>query len=247
MAIALSGGIDSSALTLFCHQQNIEYSSFSLIGPHITDYEIKRIINYRFQYNLKHFFFYYDYSTNSCLLKNTKNRCFYCKSDLLSGPVNFFSQTHTLVDGTNLTDTLSFRPGIRALKELGINSPLADLEVTKPQVIQLARHLGLKASQTDSRSCILARFAYGTLLDTDQVKRVRQAENYLLEEGLTGFRFRVLSKNDFLLQVEGSQEVIFQQIQPDFDLLCRRLKLFPYKLHFSGFEMITGFMDKNIL
>ncbi|MFP4367388.1 MAG: hypothetical protein ACLFQA_09875, partial [Bacteroidales bacterium] len=123
VAVAFSGGIDSSALIFFCHQHNIEYISFTLIGPHITDYEIRRIVSYRSRFNLNHFFFFYDYSRNYCLLKNTRQRCFYCKSDLLSGPVNFFNQTHTLVDGTNLTDTQSFRPGIQALKDLGIRSP----------------------------------------------------------------------------------------------------------------------------
>lgn len=245
LAIALSGGIDSSALILFCHSKQIRYVGFTLTGPHITDCEIQKVIALREKYSLNHFFFYYDFRYNKKLIINSKDRCFYCKADLLSGPTNFFSSTHTLIDGTNYTDSIGFRPGMRSLKTLGIISPFAQLQINKGEIIHLARQLGLIAGVSDSRSCILARFNYGVYLDEKLVLRIRKAEDYLLEKGLTGFRLRVLGWKEYLLQVDVEQEIMFRQIQSGFDQLSRQLDLYPCNVQVRPFAEITGYYDLN--
>ncbi len=244
LAIALSGGIDSSTLTLFCHQNQIEYAGFTITGPHVTDFEIQRVIRLRNEYGLNHIFFYYDYRYYSNVIKNPHDRCFHCKSSLLTGPANFFSSTHTLADGSNYTDTLGHRPGIRALKNLGIISPFVDLKIDKSEIVEMARRLGLKAEEKDSRSCILARFDYGIFLDDNLVLKIRKAEDYLLQQGLTGFRLRVLSPEKCLLQINSQNEPLFKQIQPGFDTLTKQIDLFPYEVDFLPFSKITGYYDQ---
>lgn len=245
LAIALSGGVDSSALVLFCHSNHIRYVGFTLTGPHITDFEIQKVIALREEYSLNHVFFYYDFRYNEKLLINSKDRCFYCKKDLLSGPANFFSSTHTLVDGTNYTDFHGFRPGMRSLKTLGIESPFAELKINKYEIIHLAGQLGLNAGISDSRSCILARFNYGVFLDYKLVLRIRKAEDYLLEQGLTGFRLRVPGWKEYLLQIDVEQEIMFRQIQSGFDQLARQLDLYPCDVQVMQFVEIAGYYDLN--
>jgi pyridinium-3,5-biscarboxylic acid mononucleotide sulfurtransferase len=245
LAIALSGGIDSSALILFCHSKQIRYAGFTVTGPHITDFEIQRVIALREEYSLNHVFFYYDFKYNKKIIINSKDRCFYCKADLLFGPANFFSSTHTLVDGTNYTDSEGFRPGMRSLKNLGIISPFAQLQINKGEIIHLAGQLGLSRGISDSRSCILARFNYGVYLDEKLVLRIRKAEDYLLHKGLTGFRLRVLGCKEYLLQIDVEQEIMFRQIHSGFDRLARQLNLYPCDVQFRPFAKITGYYDLN--
>ncbi len=243
LAIALSGGTDSSALILFCRCNQIKYVGFTVVGPHITDYEIKKVVELRKDHALDHFFFYFDYRHYSLVYFNSKQRCFYCKVSLFAGPVDFFSHTHTLADGTNSSDIHSYRPGIRANMAQGIISPFADLGMDKKEVINLALELGLKQSAIDSRSCILARFSYGVLLDYNLVKKVRKVEDYLLEKGLKGFRLRVLSCERFLMQVSSHQKNFFEQLMPGFDELMQSLELKPYTVRFLPFAQITGYYD----
>lgn len=243
LAIALSGGTDSSALILFCRCNQIKYAGFTVVGPHITDYEIKRVMELRKDLALDHFFFYYDYRHYSQVYYNSKQRCFYCKASLFAGPVDFFSHTHTLADGTNSSDIHSYRPGIKANMAQGIISPFADLGMDKKEVISLALELGLKQSLIDSRSCILARFSYGVFLDYNLVKKVRKVEDYLLEKGLKGFRLRVLTCERFLMQVSSHQKFFFEQLMPGFDELMQSLELEPYTVRFLPFAQITGYYD----
>ena len=245
LAIALSGGIDSSALILFCHSKHIRYVGFTLTGPHLTDFEIQKVIALREEFSLNHVFFYYNFRYNKKLIINSKDRCFYCKADLLSGPANFFSSTHTLIDGTNYNDSNGFRPGMRSLKTLGIISPFAELQINKGEIIHLAGQLGLSAGVSDSRSCILARFNYGVYLDDKLVLRIRKAEDYLLEKGLTGFRLRVLGCKEYLLQIDVEQEIMFRQIRSGFDQLARQLDLYPFNVQVMPFNEITGCYDLN--
>jgi len=243
LAIAFSGGMDSSALILFCHDNQIRYTGFSLIGLHITDYEIQRIIILRKKYGLNHCFFYFDYRSDPRVVLNSRRRCFHCKSLLFSGPARYYARTHTLIDGTNSTDLVGYRPGIEAIKAHGIKSPFADLGMDKDQIISLARQLGLKADRIDSRSCILARFSYGEYLDDLLVARIRKAEDYLLEKGLNGFRLRVLGCSDYLLQMDTSQESLFFHIKPCFDEFIKGSGLYSYRIQIIPFSEMSGYYD----
>lgn len=246
LAVAFSGGSDSRALILFCHRNQINYTGFTVVGPHITDYEIKTVGSLVKDHGLDHSFFFYDFRRSPWVASNSKQRCFYCKSALFAGPAEFFSDTHTLVDGTNFSDQQCYRPGIKAIKTLGILSPFAELGITKEDVSILAREMGLEKGVLDSRSCILSRFRYGLYLDYDLVIKIRQVESRLLEKGLKGFRLRVLSGDSYLLQVSATQQGVFKQIGPDFDELMSCLGLKPYDVRFLPFEEISGHFDRDL-
>lgn len=245
LAIAWSGGLDSTALVLFSHFNRIKYISFTLIGPHITEHELKHILNLRNEKFLKHVFFYADYRFEPRILKNCKRRCYYCKHFLFSKPVQFFAPDFTIIDGTNASDFHDHRPGILSLQELGITSPFADLGIGKRQIMELALHLRLDKHPHESRSCILTRFEYGIPLDDLLVAKIRAVEDYLLENRIIGFRFRMLRTNYFILQIADNQQKHFYDIREGLEEMITSLGLFPYEVHFLAYDRITGFFDQE--
>ena len=82
-----------------------------------------------------------------------------------------------VVEGTNEDDLHVYRPGIKAIRELGINSPLASSGFTKEEVRKLATELGVSVSNRPSTPCMATRFPYGTMLDYDSIQKVEEAEN----------------------------------------------------------------------
>ena len=244
LAIAFSGGLDSTALTLFCAANSIRHVCFTIIGPHITDYEIRKIISQRQSHILPHYFFYHDYRENEYIRRNNRDRCYYCKLAFFKQPLNFFSPAHTIVDGTNSTDMLKFRPGIKALYEHGILSPFAAAGMDRKQVSSLAVSIGLGADNFASRSCILTRFDYGVQLDFSLVLKVRAIEDFLLDQGISAFRFRVMGPEKYLLQVDGSQKKYYQKVETEFEKFFNELELGHFDVQFIPFNQISGYFDR---
>jgi uncharacterized protein len=93
-------------------------------------------------------------------------------------------------DGTNYDDTFTNRPGLKALEELGIISPLAQLHFTKHEVRDASRRIGLPTADKPSAPCLATRFEYGHLLKTEELDRVAKAESVLGDLGYTNLRIR---------------------------------------------------------
>lgn len=244
LSIALSGGVDSTVLTLLCHKNSIDYRCFTIIGPHMTDFEIQRVCEIRNEFGLNHTFFYFDYRLYPEIQSNSLNRCLFCKHYMYYFAGRFFSPEFNLVDATNADDMQEFRPGIKAARMLSVKTPFASLGVNKDQIFKIASMLGLQYESLDTRSCILCRFAYHVDLDSRDVLRIRSAEDYLLDNGLKGFRLRRPDHSNFLLQIDTSQQEKFQSMRAGFFDLCRSLEILPVKIDFLSLEKITGYYDR---
>ena len=124
---------------------------------------------------------------------NPPNRCYLCKRALLGALRTAAAEQgcEQLIDGTNADDLKSYRPGLQALQELSVLSPLALCGITKNQVRQLATELGVQAVQRPSSPCIATRFYYGAHLSKQEVERVAQAEQSLHALGYYNVRLRV--------------------------------------------------------
>ena len=124
---------------------------------------------------------------------NPVDRCYLCKKCLfqkLIGKAEALG-ARTVLDGTNADDLKVYRPGIRALHELGVISPLAELGITKAEVRQLAAEYGLSVSGRPSTPCMATRFPYGTELDYDRIRLVDEGETWLRDQGFYNVRLRV--------------------------------------------------------
>ncbi len=126
------------------------------------------------------------------IMDNPPNRCFLCKRLLFSSIKARAAQCGRLhvFDGTNESDTKEYRPGLAALKELQIKSPLMKLGITKGQVRQLSRQLHLETSDKPATPCMATRLPYGARLNYDLLDRIHQGETALRQMGFYNVRLR---------------------------------------------------------
>lgn len=142
---------------------------------------------------VEHHVLYLDELEEAGIRFNPVDRCYLCKKCLfqkLIGKAEALG-ARTVLDGTNADDLKVYRPGIRALHELGVISPLAELGITKAEVRQLAAEYGLSVSGRPSTPCMATRFPYGTELDYDRIRLVDEGETWLRDQGFYNVRLRV--------------------------------------------------------
>lgn len=137
---------------------------------------------------------------------NPPDRCYYCKKALFTRLIAAAAADGLplVADGSNATDDASDRPGMRALRELGVRSPLRECGVTKADIRRLAREAELPVWSKPSYACLATRIPAGTAITARDLGRVSRGEAALMREGLTDFRLR-LQGEDALLQVRGEQ------------------------------------------
>lgn len=125
--------------------------------------------------------------------KNPVDRCYRCKKYLFQKLKEKAKelQTAVILEGTNEDDLHVYRPGIKAVRELGIRSPLAEAGFTKDQVRALAAEYQMPVSAKPSTPCLATRFPYGTDLSYETMRRVEQGEEYLKSLGFYNVRLRV--------------------------------------------------------
>lgn len=120
---------------------------------------------------------------------NHEDRCYHCKQAIFSQLQGLFPGV-VVLDGTNYDDLFADRPGLRALKQLGIKSPLAQLEIGKEEVRAMAKMLGLPNYAKPSAPCLATRFEVGAELTPQKLVNVAQAEDLLRAAGFTYVRVR---------------------------------------------------------
>lgn len=123
---------------------------------------------------------------------NPKDRCYWCKTYLFSslGELAKAHQIAYIIDGTNFSDTKGYRPGLKALAELGVVSPLKEAGLTKEEIRILSEKEGLPTWNKPSFACLATRFPYGTRITEEKLRAVEAAEQLLFDLGFPQFRVR---------------------------------------------------------
>ena len=125
-------------------------------------------------------------------LLNPPERCYYCKSDLYGDLVALASARgfRAVIDGSHAEDALDFRPGLKALDERGVLSPLKGAGFTKADIRELSRRLGLPTAEKPANACLASRFPYGEAITAEKLGRVGRAERVVREAGFPVARVR---------------------------------------------------------
>ena len=125
--------------------------------------------------------------------KNPKNRCYLCKRELFEkmDDISKNAGMNVVVEGSNLDDNGDYRPGLKAVEELGAKSPLRDIGFTKKEIRILSKHLGLPTWDKQSFACLSSRFPYGEEITEGKLNMVDKAEQYLLDMGFHQLRVRI--------------------------------------------------------
>jgi len=140
-------------------------------------------------------------------IQNHPDRCYHCKKELFT-KILIFAQgmgIENVVEGTNSDDIHDFRPGMKALVELRIRSPLKEVGLTKADIRLISRELGLITWDKPSYSCLASRFPYGEKINPNDLQRVEKAEGYLHQKGFRQLRLRI---HRDLVRIEVAPEEI---------------------------------------
>ncbi len=148
----------------------------------------------------------------AAFVQNDATRCFHCKTDLyqLLTSIQKVSGSQAIVDGTNVDDMGEDRPGIRAGKQLGVRSPLLEAGCDKSDIRQLAKALGLTNWNKPAAACLSSRITRGIPITKTSLSQVEQAEAFLLAEGLTQVRVRLI-RETARIEVEPSEIVMLTE------------------------------------
>lgn len=195
--VAFSGGVDSTlVLKIACDEalktgrQAYAVTICTRLHPVKEIEETKEICR---EIGARHILLVVDELKEAGIMNNPVNRCYLCKKQIFLKIKEKAAELgiQTILEGTNEDDLHVYRPGIQALHELGIVSPLADAGLCKEDVRALAAEYGLKTSSKPSTPCLATRFPYGTMLDYEKLTRVEKGEAYLKSLGLHNVRLRV--------------------------------------------------------
>ncbi len=191
VAVACSGGTDSSLLLAVAHQVLGEKAlALTAVTPYIPRHEVEQAQALAERLGVRHHLI--ERPLDSSLQDNPPQRCYLCKR-LLFGEFQRIAREagyDHLLDGTNKDDLGDYRPGLRALAELGVRSPLAEAGLTKAEVRALSRELGLTTWDLPANACLLTRFPHGIRISETDLHRVEQAEDRIAALGLRPLRVR---------------------------------------------------------
>lgn len=222
LCIAFSGGVDSSLiLKVACRAgENLEKQVYAItfksqLHP-MSDITIsKRVAK---EMGAIHKIIEINEFENKEILSNPVNRCYLCKKSLFSNLQQVAKELNLkyVVDGTNADDLKVYRPGVRALQELGIVSPLAELSITKQEVRQLASKLNISVSLRPSAPCMATRLPYNTQINFELLENIEKGEEFIKGLGFDIVRLRVhndivrieVPKGDLGELLEKGEEII---------------------------------------
>jgi pyridinium-3,5-biscarboxylic acid mononucleotide sulfurtransferase len=179
LALAFSGGLDSRFLAHAMQLAGVPCQLFHCSGAHVAQAESRYAQHWATKQGLPLTLLPCNPLLLPAVAAGSKERCYACKHALFS-QILAQLQGQTLCDGSNMSDAAQFRPGRRALHELGIVSPLALAGITKAQVRMLAQQTGLENPMQQARPCLLTRLPYGMPPSPALLRRLELCETIVL-------------------------------------------------------------------
>ncbi|WP_094605807.1 Pyridinium-3,5-bisthiocarboxylic acid mononucleotide synthase [Sporomusa silvacetica DSM 10669] len=198
--LAFSGGVDSTFLLKVAKQalgDNIK--AVTIQSPYIPKWEIqeaKQLVK-----ELGVAFEILEAPIIDEIRNNPENRCYLCKKAVFS-QIKAIAQREGypyVIDGTNFDDIGDYRPGLKALRELNIKSPLLECQLSKPEIRSLSKELGLNTWDKPPYACLLTRIPYGNELKEEDFVKIEKAEKYMMDRGFRAIRVRC---HDNLARIE---------------------------------------------
>ena len=207
VAVAFSGGVDSTLLLTVAHavlgEKAVAFTAASETFPSREAREAKDFCDER---GIRQVVFESNEINVPGYRENPVNRCYLCKHSLFEQLQKLAKENglSEVAEGSNVDDTGDYRPGMLAIKELGIRSPLREAGLTKEEIREISKELGLPTWRKQSYACLASRFVYGETISERKLKMVDQAEELLLNMGFHQLRVRI-HENLARIEVDPSE------------------------------------------
>lgn len=231
VAIAFSGGVDSTFLLKVAHDELgencIAVTAMSCSFPKRELREARKFCTIE---EIRHIVVESEELEIDGFCENPQNRCYLCKRELFEkiGKIAENENLEVIAEGSNLDDDGDYRPGLQAVAELGVKSPLRYSGLSKADIRVLSKAMGLTTWNKQSFACLSSRFVYGETISKEKLSMVDHAEQFLLDLGFHQVRVRI---HDKMARIE---------IMPyEFEKLLRNREVIVKELKNEGFTYIT--------
>lgn len=193
LIVAYSGGVDSALVMTIAHQE-LGDQALACIGvsPSYPAREMRQAIKLAESMGVPYRLVDTEEHLDANYAANPVNRCYFCKSELHDclEAIAVAEGWNAVADGNNASDLGDFRPGAEAAKEHGVHSPLMEAGITKQEVREIARSLGIPVWDKPAMACLSSRVPHGTPITPELLRQIEAAEDVLVELGFQQFRVR---------------------------------------------------------
>lgn len=232
--VALSGGVDSAVVALAA-KKALDKNAIAITADYKTlaEEELATARQVAKEIGIEHKIIEYDELENPEFVKNDDMRCYHCRTELGQHLVQEAKRTgiSLIVDGTNADDLTDYRPGIRALRENGVRSPMVELGITKSEIREIAKGFGLSIYDKPSNACLASRIPTGNEVTYEKLQRIESAE--IIVKTIFGVRQVRVRDHGELARIEVGKD----ELQKMFDV--DKLALLDGKLKELGFKFVS--------
>jgi len=247
-AVAFSGGVDSTLLLKIARDQLqdrvVAVTSKSETYPREQLEESRELAD---KIEVEQLLLQTEELESEDFASNPPDRCYHCKRELFSSVLEVARERNLeyVLDGSNYDDLDDYRPGLKALKELGIRSPLLEAELTKDDIRRLSEKLELPTWNKASFACLSSRFPYGDKITRDKLLRVDRAEKFLRKLKLQQLRVRHHDNHTARIEVKPQDMILFLERREEIVTRFKELGYTYITLDLEGYR--TGSMNEVLL
>lgn len=227
-AIAFSGGVDSTFLLKVAFEVlGKKALAVTVRSVLIPERELAQAVAFCKNNNIPQIIIDADPFQIEGFSQNPINRCYICKKSIFSKikEVSLENGFTTVCEGSNMDDTKDYRPGMKAIKELDIKSPLQECQLYKSEIRELSHSMDLPTWSKPSLACLATRFVYGHTITKEKLSLIDSIEGLLLGFGLYQVRVRLLDEDSIRIEV----------LPEDFEKILKNRE-----------EIISFVKDKNV-
>ena len=194
VAVGFSGGVDSALLLYVAHEVLGDRAlAVTAVANSVPERELSEAKAFCERYGIRHIVSIVDPMTEDGYRNNTENRCYYCKRMIFTEIKRIADENgmSCVAEGSNTDDTGDYRPGLRAVAELGVKCPLREAGLSKADIREISKELGLPTWDKPAYACLATRIAYGEEITDEKLAMIDKAEQFLIENGFTAERVRM--------------------------------------------------------
>jgi len=222
VAVAFSGGVDSAFLLYAAKQYARDVRAYYVRSLFQPQFEYEDAVRFAKEIDVPLSVIEVNALSDPKVVENPPNRCYFCKKVIFSSIIKRAAEDgfSVLLDGTNASDDFSDRPGMRALAELNVLSPLRECELTKKEIREWSKLAGLFTWNKASYACLATRIPTNCTINKERLEKTERAENFLMGLGFSDFRVRIICgakkdsakiqirKNQFSLLIENREKIL---------------------------------------